>query len=153
MAVTKKDLESLKAVAAALGDEKARLETRIREAWGNYYQAEREFQRNEKPTPAMLTALVALSQEGARLIDYDHITNCRHSCWVEDAEKSHVLDVRESVFYGLKSREAIGGEVRDGVFRRAYEISSHGRDILARRSTNAPKQDAESKPETSSVPA
>lgn len=132
--MTRKDLDALKAIVTAIEAEKAAIEARLHEAHGNYYAAEREFKLGEKPTPAMLTALTALAEPNVCLVDYNHFAACRHSYYVRDENFTRVLDVRESVFWGLKSRQAISeGEREDGVFRTIHRITEHGREILRQR--------------------
>lgn len=121
-----KTLAALKAVVTEIEERKKAIEAELTTAQGDYYAAEREIKWNEKPTPAMVRALNLLATDGATV---------RHRTFSPYGNSIHVNGdyehIRDSVFYGLLSRNAIDRKERDVMFD-IYTLTDHGREIQQR---------------------
>ena len=117
------ELDKLKAEITALQAEREAVEVRLREAHGKAYAIEREMRRSEKPTPKMKDALLQLSI-GA-VLKYSRLWNGGY--WLDNDGKTESM--RESVFYGLRNREAIERTAVEGSVE-VYSITEHGKSFL-----------------------
>lgn len=125
-----KKIEQLKAAVEGLRREKAEVEARLDAAAVALYDAEREERRNEKLTPAMRKTLTEMAN-GALL--FSSRFRLPESYWLESNGQHET--VRQSVFAGLRSREAIDNAERDGTWREKYRISEHGKSLVAEVNT------------------
>lgn len=110
----------------SLENEDQEVHRQLQQAMRERYELEREIRRAEKPTPAMMAVLQAITS-GGKLSSYEYNYPYRRSVRMPGGEK--VLTVKESVFSGLISREAITEESR-GVMRREYQITDHGKALV-----------------------
>lgn len=133
MAKTNKQIDALQSELDALRQKKEAVEAAMHETGRQLYIAQREFAKKEKPTPAMLSTLRELAQGG-------RISRIRFSHAYCLINESNTTALRDSIFYGLLSREAI--EEIKGNREREYRITEHGRAIFAKYSTSR-KRDAE----------
>lgn len=120
MATKQQKLESLRAAVVTCQNEVAEAQARLNDAAKARYAFEREINRSQKPTPAMLTVLKQMA-EGAILRENSYDYGSYYLSTDNGNPK-----VRASLFYGLRAREAIE-ETED---RRTYRITEHGKSFL-----------------------
>lgn len=123
-------IAALKTVVDNLKLEEAQLQVRINAAMGEYLQAERDANRNEPLTPKQREALELLVKHDATVTEFDLYGGNNH--WIEMPPDSdeHNLRINRSVFYGLLSREAIGGRTYSSALRYTYSLTEHGRSLV-----------------------
>lgn len=123
-------IAALKAVVDNLKLEEAQLRVRINAAMGEYLQAERDAKRNEPLTPKQREVLELLVKHNATVTESDLYGG--NNYWIEmppDNDERNVT-INRSVFYGLLSREAIGGRAYSGALRYSYTLTEHGRSLV-----------------------
>lgn len=106
--------------ASAAVEQAQEVLTAARQAWWN---AEREMRRSAKLTPAMRTALEQILAGG---VLRENSFNHPYRYFISPLEGNSIT-IRSTVFDGLRSREMIGAEIRDGVCMRRFELTDHGR--------------------------
>lgn len=121
---------ALKAIVDGMDAEKAELETRITKAVGEYLQAKRDAARNEPLTTKQKEVLELMVKNDASVTESDLYGGCRY--WVEmpPGRDERNVTISRSVFFGLLSREAIGGRVYGGALRYTYNLTDHGRSLV-----------------------
>lgn len=128
-------IAALKAVVDGLKLEEAHLQVRMNNAIGDLVRAERDAKRNEPLTPKMKEVLSLIVKHGASVTQSDLYGGNRF--WVEmppDSDERNIT-INRSVFYGLLSREAIGNRQYSGGLRYSYQLTEHGRSLVANHTT------------------
>lgn len=123
-------IAALKAVVDGLKAKEAELQEQIKSAVGELLQAERDGRRCEPLTAKQREILELLVNNDATVTESDLYGGRRF--WVEmppDKDESNVT-INQSVFYGLLSREAIGGRAYKGALRYEYSLTDHGRSLV-----------------------
>lgn len=134
----------LKAVVDGVEAEKAEVEARLSIAYSEYHQAEREQKRYEPLTPKQREVLELLVKNDATVTESD-LYGRRYWVKMPPDRDGRNVRINRSVFFGLLSREAIGGRTYSGALRHTYTLTEHGRLLVMAgpaRAWTKPKQRA-----------
>ena len=121
---------ALKAIVDGLKVEETELQARIHTATGEWLEAERDAKRNEPLTTKQREVLELLVKNDASVTESNLYGGERF--WVEmpPGSDQNNFSINRNVFYGLLSREAIGGRTYSSALRYTYSLTEHGRLLV-----------------------